>query len=113
MNSSTNCGKVCGDVVLESRGYEVPHELRLREKFTGMESIYERSVLIRARELVSSGRVQAMSCYDTDRLARDPRELISRARRRRLGEQLAQVSEGVMRSRDAGGVATHRIYHPE
>jgi DNA invertase Pin-like site-specific DNA recombinase len=63
--------------LLESRGYHVPMELRLREHFTGMESIYERPVLVRARELVTSGKVNAFGCYDTDRLARDPKDLVT------------------------------------
>ena len=42
-----------------------------------MESIYDRSVLCRIRELVSSGKINGFVCYDTDRLARDPRELLA------------------------------------
>jgi DNA invertase Pin-like site-specific DNA recombinase len=40
-----------------------------------MESIYDRPVLERLRNLVSAGKVQMVACYDTDRLARDPNEL--------------------------------------
>jgi DNA invertase Pin-like site-specific DNA recombinase len=63
--------------LLESRGFHVPPELRFRERFTGMESIYDRPVLCHVRDLIASGRVQAMSAYDTDRLARDPRHLLT------------------------------------
>src|SRR5690349_24952330 len=41
--------------MLESRGYEVPHEYRFREQWTGMESIYDRPVLNRPRWLIESG----------------------------------------------------------
>src|SRR5262249_17749307 len=61
----------------ESKGYEAPEEFRFREQHSGMESIYDRAVLSRIRELVSSGKVHALACYDTDRLARDPRELLA------------------------------------
>lgn len=63
--------------LLESRGYDVPREFRFRERYTGMESIYDRPVLNHIRDLIASGRVQAMSAYDTDRLARDPRHLLT------------------------------------
>jgi DNA invertase Pin-like site-specific DNA recombinase len=63
--------------LLESRGFFVPREMRFRERFTGMESIYDRPVLNHIRDLITSGRVQAMSAYDTDRLARDPNELLT------------------------------------
>ena len=62
--------------LLESKGYTVPQDYRFRDKWTGLESIYERQSLIRARGLVSSGAVQAFGVYDTDRLARDPQQLI-------------------------------------
>jgi DNA invertase Pin-like site-specific DNA recombinase len=63
--------------LLESRGFHVPPELRFRERFTGMESIYDRPMLCHIRDLIASGRIQAMSAYDTDRLARDPRHLLT------------------------------------
>ena len=63
--------------LLESRGFHVPPEYRLREQYTGMESIYDRPVLARVRELIASGAVQAFACYDTDRLAREPSELLT------------------------------------
>lgn len=63
--------------LLESRGYEVPREYRFREQWTGMESIYDRPVLNRARKLIESGEVKAWGSYDTDRVARDPRDLIT------------------------------------
>lgn len=63
--------------LLESRGYTVPEEYRFREKFTGMESIYDRPVLGRVRDLIAAGTVTAMASYDTDRLARDPRHLLT------------------------------------
>ena len=63
--------------LLESRGFDVPTEFRFRERYTGMESIYDRPVLLRVREIIASGQVSAVSCYDTDRLARDPRELLT------------------------------------
>jgi DNA invertase Pin-like site-specific DNA recombinase len=62
---------------LESSGYRVPPEFRFRELYTGMESIYDRPVLLHLRELVDRGEVQAICCYDTDRLARDPDELLA------------------------------------
>src|SRR4051812_43900161 len=62
--------------LLESKGYTVPPEYRFRERWTGLESIYDRQVLMRARELISSGHAQAFGVYDTDRLARDPQQLI-------------------------------------
>jgi site-specific DNA recombinase len=62
--------------LLESRGFTVPDEFRFREKFTGMESIYDRPVLGRLRDLIAAGTVEAMASYDTDRLARDPRHLL-------------------------------------
>jgi DNA invertase Pin-like site-specific DNA recombinase len=61
----------------EKLGYSVPREYRLRERYTGMESIYDRPVLNQIRDLVASGRVQGVSAYDTDRLARDPNELLA------------------------------------
>src|SRR5262249_4207780 len=61
----------------EKLGYAVPREYRLRERYTGMESIYDRPVLNQLRDLVASGRVQGVSAYDTDRLARDPNELLT------------------------------------
>jgi DNA invertase Pin-like site-specific DNA recombinase len=64
-------------VLLESRGFQVPPELRFRERFTGMESIYDRPVLGHVRELIANGRVGAMAAYDTDRLARDPGQLLT------------------------------------
>jgi len=63
--------------LLESRGYVVPPEYRFREKFTGMESIYDRPVLGRLRDLIEAGTIRAMASYDTDRLARDSRHLIT------------------------------------
>jgi DNA invertase Pin-like site-specific DNA recombinase len=63
--------------LLESRGFHIPPELRFRERYTGMESIYDRPVLCHIRDLIETGRVQAMSAYDTDRLARDPRHLLT------------------------------------
>lgn len=63
--------------LLKSRGYHVPPELRFRERFTGMDSIYDRPVLCQIRDLIANGRVQAMSAYDTDRLARNGRELLT------------------------------------
>jgi DNA invertase Pin-like site-specific DNA recombinase len=63
--------------LLVARGYEVPPEYRFRERWTGMESIYDRPVLNRARRLIESGEVQAWGSYDTDRLARDPKDLIT------------------------------------
>jgi site-specific DNA recombinase len=60
---------------LEAEGYHVPLELRFRERWTGMESIYDRPVLGRIRDLAAEGRIRAVGCYDTDRLARDPSEL--------------------------------------
>src|SRR5262245_26591970 len=63
--------------LLESRGYIVPTEFRFRERWTAMESIYERPVVLRIRDLVASGRIQAMSAFDTDRLARNGRELLT------------------------------------
>lgn len=56
---------------LESEGYQVPPGMRFREQFTGVESIYDRPVLIRIRQLVSEGRIKALCSHDTDRLARD------------------------------------------
>jgi site-specific DNA recombinase len=61
---------------LEAKGYVVPPELRFREQYTGMESIHERPILSRARDLVAEGRISAFGVYDTDRLARDPQQLI-------------------------------------
>jgi DNA invertase Pin-like site-specific DNA recombinase len=61
----------------ERLGFQVPSECRLRERYTGMESIYDRPVLNHLRDLVASGRIQGMSAYDTDRLARDPNELLT------------------------------------
>jgi DNA invertase Pin-like site-specific DNA recombinase len=61
----------------ESRGWTVPREFRFRERYTGMESIYDRPVLDQIRKLIAAGRAQGMSAYDTDRLARDPRELLT------------------------------------
>src|SRR5690348_17111229 len=61
----------------ESRGFQVPPEFRFRERYTGMESIYDRPVLCHIRDLIADGRAQAMTSYDTDRLARDPRELLA------------------------------------
>jgi site-specific DNA recombinase len=63
--------------LLESRGYEVPPELRFRERYTAVDSIYDRSVLCHIRDLIAAGRVQAMAAYDTDRLSRTPRELMT------------------------------------
>ena len=63
--------------LLESRGCVVPPEFRFRERFTGMESIYDRPVLRHIRELIAAGRADEMSAYDTDRLARDPRHLMT------------------------------------
>jgi DNA invertase Pin-like site-specific DNA recombinase len=63
--------------LLEYRGYTVPPEFRFRERWTGQESIYERPVLLRIRDLVAAGRIQAMRCFDTDRLARNGRELLT------------------------------------
>jgi DNA invertase Pin-like site-specific DNA recombinase len=60
---------------LESLGYTVPQKYRYREKWSGVESIYERQVLINCRQLLASGEVQALGVYDTDRLARDPDQL--------------------------------------
>ena len=57
--------------------FQVPPELRFRERYTGMESIYDRPVLCHIRDLIAAGRVQAMCAYDTDRLARDPRHLLA------------------------------------
>lgn len=63
--------------LLESRGYFVPPELRFREKYTGMESIYDRPVLVHIRKIIAQGKLDAMSSYDTDRLARDPTNLLT------------------------------------
>jgi len=63
--------------LLEARGYTVPPEYRFREKFTGMESIYDRPILGRLRDLIAAGTIKAMASYDTDRLARDSRHLIT------------------------------------
>jgi DNA invertase Pin-like site-specific DNA recombinase len=61
----------------EKLGYTVPSEYRFRERYTGMESIYDRPVLNQLRDLVAAGRIQGASAYDTDRLARDPSELLT------------------------------------
>jgi site-specific DNA recombinase len=61
--------------LLEAQGYRVPPELRFRERFTGMESIYDRPLLARIRDMASAGQIQAIGCYNTDRLSRDPNEL--------------------------------------
>jgi site-specific DNA recombinase len=61
----------------ERLGYCVPREYRLRERYSGMESIYDRPVLNHLRDLVAGGHVQGVSAYDTDRLARDPNELLT------------------------------------
>src|SRR5262249_44671831 len=61
----------------EKLGYCVPREYRLRERYTGMESIYDRPVLNHLRDLVAGGHVQGVSAYDTDRFARDPNELLT------------------------------------
>src|SRR5689334_10669488 len=63
--------------LLEAKGFYVPQEFRFREQYTGMESIYERPVLQRARQLVADRRVVAWASYHTDRLARDPKDLIT------------------------------------
>ncbi len=63
--------------LLESLGFHVPAEYRFREQFSGMESIYDRPVLAVCRKLVASSKVQAWGCYHTDRLAREPKELIT------------------------------------
>jgi DNA invertase Pin-like site-specific DNA recombinase len=63
--------------LLESKGFQVPPEYRFREQQSGMESIYDRAVLIHCRKLVAEGKVNAWACYHTDRLAREPKELIS------------------------------------
>jgi DNA invertase Pin-like site-specific DNA recombinase len=61
----------------ERLGYAVPREYRFRERYTGMDSIYDRPILNQVRDLIASGRVQGVSAYDTDRLARDPNELLT------------------------------------
>lgn len=64
-------------VAAEQKGYQVPPEYRFREQYTGMESIYERLVLVHIRELVVAKKLAALACYDTDRLSRDPMDLIT------------------------------------
>jgi DNA invertase Pin-like site-specific DNA recombinase len=59
----------------EREGFRVPVEFRFRERYTGMESIHDRPILSRIRDMAAAGEVAAVVCYNTDRLARDPQEL--------------------------------------
>lgn len=59
------------------RGYEVPEDWVFREKDSGHETADDRVVLLRLRELVRSGQVGRVVCYNTDRLSREPIELMS------------------------------------
>jgi DNA invertase Pin-like site-specific DNA recombinase len=82
----------------EKLGYAVPREYRLRERYTGMESIYDRPILNQLRDLVASGRVQGVSAYDTDRLARDPNELLTVVRdniKRRVETKFVQCDHAI------------------
>jgi DNA invertase Pin-like site-specific DNA recombinase len=60
----------------EEKGWVVPPGYRFRERYTGMESIYDRPVLGHIRDLAAGGRIDGFSAYDTDRLARDPQHLL-------------------------------------
>ena len=51
----------------EARGCDVPREFRVREKFTGMESLHDRPALARLRDLAASGRIDAPPGVVVDR----------------------------------------------
>jgi site-specific DNA recombinase len=59
------------------RGYAVPEDMIFREKDSGHETADDRVVLMRLRELVRQGKVGRVVCYNTDRLSREPIELMS------------------------------------
>ena len=46
--------------LLESEGVTVPPEYRFRERYTGMESIYDRPILGRIEDLAASGKIRAV-----------------------------------------------------
>src|SRR3972149_104993 len=54
----------------ENEGYQVPRHLRLEEDWTG--TVLDRPLLNQLRELVRRGEINALFCYATDRLARNP-----------------------------------------
>jgi len=54
----------------EEKGYSVPEEYVLLEDVSGDD--LDRPLLTKARELIKSGQAKALTCYSTDRLARNP-----------------------------------------
>ena len=47
------------------------------ERYTGVDSSYERPALVEIRKRNDAGRYKALVCYSTDRLARTPEELLA------------------------------------
>ena len=56
----------------KSLGAAVPEEDVHAERYTGVDSIFERPEIGAIREKIRTGRYRYLICYDTDRLARDP-----------------------------------------
>jgi site-specific DNA recombinase len=56
----------------ESLGATVREEDIHTERFTGVDSIFDRQEISTIREKIRTGRYRYLICYDTDRLARDP-----------------------------------------
>ena len=59
------------------RNYPAPTELIFREKDSGHETADDRAELVKLRELVRQGKIGRIICYNTDRLSREPIELLS------------------------------------
>lgn len=56
----------------KSLGATVREEDIHAERFTGVDSIFERPEIGAIREKIKTGKYRYLICYDTDRLARDP-----------------------------------------
>jgi DNA invertase Pin-like site-specific DNA recombinase len=67
------------------RNYVVPPDFIFREKDSGYETADDRTVLVRLRELVRQGKVGRVIAYNTDRLSREPIELLSLIKEFRQG----------------------------
>jgi hypothetical protein len=60
-----------------AEGYTVAEDDLFTERYTVVDSSYERPALVEIRRRIAAGRYKALVCYSTDRLARTPEELLA------------------------------------
>src|SRR4051812_47033535 len=60
-----------------AEGYTLAEDDLFTERYTGVDSSYDRPVLVEIRKRIDAGRYKALICYATDRLARTPEELLA------------------------------------